>query len=62
MTKDYRDFLEKEKVDEVERHFYDDLSDRDIQIKILKAAERIGRYVAFFFWLSLILILFGALV
>jgi hypothetical protein len=42
----------------------ENLSDRHIQIKILKATERTSKNVAFYFWVAMIagLVLFGQLV
>ena len=40
--------------DEKELELYDSLSDRHIQIKILKATERTAKNVAFYFWVSVI--------
>jgi len=42
----------------------ENLSDRHIQIKILKASERTAKNVAFYFWVAMIagLVLFGQLV
>ena len=39
---------------ERELELYDNLSDRHIQIKILKATERTAKNVAFYFWVSLV--------
>ena len=39
---------------ERELELYDNLSDRHIQIKILKATERTAKNVAFYFWVSVI--------
>ena len=40
--------------DEKELELYDSLSDRHIQIKILKATERTAKNVAFYFWVSML--------
>ena len=39
---------------ERELELYDNLSDRHIQIKILKATERTAKNVAFYFWVAII--------
>lgn len=40
--------------DEAELELFDGLSDRHIQIKIMKATERTSKNVAFFFWVSIL--------
>ena len=47
-----------------ELDLFENLSDRHIQIKILKASERTAKNVAFYFWVTMIsaLVLFGQLV
>ena len=47
-----------------ELDLFENLSDRHIQIKILKATERTAKNVAFYFWVAMIsgLVLFGQLV
>ena len=56
------DNLKAEEKNELD--LYENLSDRHIQIKILKATERTAKNVAFYFWVTMIsaLVLFGQLV
>ena len=46
------DLLKTEEKYELDQ--YENLSDRHIQIKILKATERTSKNVAFYFWVSII--------
>ena len=53
MTPEENNHLLRE-AEKKELELYDNLTDRHIQIKILKATERTAKNVAFYFWVSVI--------
>ena len=53
MTPEENNHLLRE-AEKKELALYDNLSDRHIQIKILKATERTAKNVAFYFWVSML--------